>query len=81
MFHRIQTATPLDDMQLLVTFQEGHKRLYDVKPLLSKWPAFKLLENPALFKMARVDAGGFGVVWNEELDLACDELWNEGMPV
>ena len=28
--------------------------------------------------MAKIDAGGYGVVWNESLDLSANEIWANG---
>ena len=29
----------------------------------------------------QVDAGGYGISWNDDLDLSCDELWENGTVV
>lgn len=56
--------------------------MYDVKPLFGRIDAFKVLENdPALFSDVTVDVGGYGVVWNDDLDLSCDELFENGNTV
>ena len=34
-----------------------------------------------LFKYVKVDVGGYGVVWNEHIDLSCNELWENGTPI
>ena len=31
-----------------------------------------------LFEQVKVDDGGYGVSWNDEIDLSCDELWENG---
>lgn len=28
------------------------------------------------FENVEVDVGGYGIVWDDELDLSCDELWD-----
>ena len=33
------------------------------------------------YNVVQVDVGGYGVVWNDELDLSCDELWDHGIEV
>lgn len=82
MFHKVQAIRPLPEYCLLATFQDGSIRRYDVKPLLEKWPAFaSLREIPGLFEGVQVDAGGYGISWNDEIDLSCDELWENGVPV
>ena len=43
---------------------------------------FRVLENDSdLFHSVRADTGGYGVVWNDELDLSCDELFLSGKTV
>ncbi len=78
-FHKIKNITPLDDLFLLAEFQDGSFKKYDVKNLLNKIPAFEMLNYvPGLFKQVKVDIGGYGIVWNDELDLECDELYFNG---
>ena len=82
MFHKIKNVAPLRDFKLSVQFSEGVTKLYDVKPLFEKIPAFHYLnDNPAEFECVSVDVGGYGIVWNDELDLSCDELWEDGVVV
>ena len=78
MFHKIKNVSPQDNMILIVEFVSGEKKEYDVKSLTNKWQVFKSLENDELFKCVKVDVGGYGVVWNEDIDLSCDELWEMG---
>lgn len=79
MFHKIKSVAPLPDFKLSVQFSEGVTKLYDMKPLFKRLPVFKQLENdPAEFADVSVDVGGYGIVWNDELDLSCDELWDNG---
>ena len=79
MFQTVSSVEPLADFRLLVGFNNGNKKIYDVKPLFSKWAVFKTLENvPGIFRCVQVDTGGYGVVWNDEIDLSCNELWEGG---
>jgi hypothetical protein len=40
------------------------------------------LENDQeLFSSVEVDVGGYGVIWNDDLDLSCDELFENGVTV
>lgn len=82
MFHKVKSATPREPFQLLVHFSDGSARLYNVAPLFAKWPAFRALEQvDGLFQQVDVDAGGYGVSWNDDLDLSSNELWEHGAPV
>lgn len=82
MFHKIKAVSALPDFRLCVQFAEGVTKLYDVKPLFEKWAAFRALERaPELFMGAEVDVGGHGIVWNDDLDLSCNELFENGVTV
>ena len=79
MFHKIKAVSPLPDFRLSVQFSEGVTKIYDVKPLFSKWEAFQTLrDSPEIFSDVAVDIGGYGVIWNDEIDLSCDELYAGG---
>ena len=80
MFHKIKSVHPLPDMLLHVEFISGDAKYYDVKPLMDKWEVFKDLEQGRLFDLVHVDTGGCGIIWNEYIDLACEELWENGFP-
>ena len=81
MFHKIKNVSPLPEYKLSVQFAEGVTKIYDVKPLFQKIPAFKSLESNNDFGGVYVDVGGYGIIWNDELDLSCDELWDTGPTV
>ena len=79
MFHKIKSVSPISDFKLSVQFCEGVTKLYDVKPLFERLPVFRQLqEYPQEFACVSVDVGGYGIIWNDDLDLSCDELWEHG---
>lgn len=82
MFHKIKNVSPLPEYKISVQFCEGVTKIYDVNPLFTKFSAFKLfIENPEEFQNVAVDVGGYGIVWNDELDISCDELWENGKKI
>ena len=81
MFRKVKNVAPLNDYVLSVSFVEGVTKLYNVKPLFKKWPIFDNLKNNNLFYDVQVDQGGYGVSWNDDIDLSCDELFFEGKTV
>ena len=82
MFHKIKNVSALPEYKLSVQFSEGVTKIYDVKPLFEKIPLFDELKNDqAEFTCVSVDIGGYGIVWNDDLDLSCDELWKNGVQV
>ena len=79
MIPKIKAVKPLPQYNLLVTFQNNEKKKYDVGPLIKKRAAFKMLGIVKyLFEQVKVDQGGYGVVWNDEIDLACEQLYEKG---
>ena len=81
MFHKIKNIFPIDDYKLSVQFSIGVTKIYDVKPLFEWKAIFNNLKNDNLFSKVFVDVGGCGIVWNDDLDLSCEELWENGIEV
>lgn len=80
MFHKIKKVHPLPDFKLCVQFSDGTTKIYDVKPLFARIPVFAQLKNhPQDFYGVTVDAGGYGITWNDHLDLSGEELWKNGV--
>jgi len=76
MFKTIKTVKPLEDFILQVHFESGEIKNYDVKKLFEKHSEFKTLINiNGLFEQVHVDTGGYGICFNDELDLSSDELY------
>jgi hypothetical protein len=74
---RVESVKPLEGKRLLVTFVNSVKKVYDCNQLLHL-EMFRLLQNEAFFKSVKVDAEGYGVSWNDEMDLSEYELWVNG---
>lgn len=79
MFHKVKEVYPLPKMKLSVLFSEGATKTYDVASLPGRFEAFKVLEDENAFNSVKVDVGGYGISWNDEVDLSCDELWENGV--
>ena len=67
----VKAVKPQEDYCLLLTFANGEKRVFDLKPYLEK-PVFRHLKNMAVFKTAQVVSGS--VKWQAEVDLSYDTL-------
>ena len=82
MFHKVKNVFALPEYKLSVQFSEGVTKIYDVKPLIDNIPVFaKLTNDRHEFENVTVDVGGYGIVWNDDIDLSCDELWENGVQV
>jgi len=71
---KIQSVQPLEARKLLLTFANSVRKIYDCNQLLHLEP-FKVLQNEAFFKSVKVDPGGYGISWNDTVDLSEYELW------
>ena len=82
MFHKVKCVNALPDYKLSVQFAEGVTKIYDVSVLFEKHNMFlPLKETPVLFGEVIVDQGGYGVIWNDDIDISCDELWENGVAI
>ena len=71
---KIQSVKPLENKKLLVKFENGVEKIYDCNQLLHL-EVFQLLKNDTFFKSVKVDSGGYGISWNDDVDLSEYELW------
>ena len=74
----VTAVEPRKDYSLLVSFIDGSKKTYDMCPLLDVG-VFRQLKNLNLFMQAHTN--GSSVVWNDDLDIAPEELYENGVPV
>ncbi len=74
---RVVSVAAIGETELLVHFDNGADKVYDLTPLLSK-PPFQMLNVPAFRKAVTVDPGGYGISWNDDIDLSEYELWTNG---
>lgn len=78
--YKIKSVKPLDSYILSVVFQNGIEKTYDIKQLFSIFPQFTVFEIiPGLFEQVQVDVGGYGISWNDKLDLAAEDIWEDGI--
>ena len=76
-YPKVISVFPKSNHRLLVTFDNGMRKLYDCTPLMET-ETFSPLKEDWLFRSVRADLGGYGISWNDELDLSESELWENG---
>lgn len=60
-------------------FAEGCIKIYDMRVLFERIPSFAARKDYHLFSGVTIGVGGYGAVWNDDLDLSSDELWENGV--
>jgi hypothetical protein len=71
-------VTVASDYRLILEFENGERRLFDMYPYLEKMPFLKLKGSP-VFNLARVDYGT--VVWPGNIDIAPETLYDRSIPL
>lgn len=80
MTHRIVSVKPMKNFVLHVVFRNGIEKSYDMCNLFSVFPQFKVFESDIdLFYQVKVDMGGYGISWNDDLDLNAEDIWEAGI--
>lgn len=80
MTHKIVSVKPMENSILLVVFQNGIEKKYDMRTLYPVFPQFKVFETDVnLFNHVQVDTGGYGISWNDNLDLDAEDIWEDGI--
>lgn len=68
---------PLPNYELLITFSNNEKKIFDVKPYMNFKP-FEELKNLTLFNSVKID--GLSITWANNSDICPDELYNNSKP-
>ena len=68
----------LSGTEFEVTFIDGKVFKYDISELFDKYPQLRELENRELFISGKLDVGGYGVIWNDDLDLSIETVYENG---
>ena len=86
---RATSVKPLPDKSLLVTFDNGEARFYDMAPVIWPGTVFAFLEDKAAFERAYIDENNdiawdidpevdSTVVWSNKVDISADTCYLEG---
>ncbi len=78
MYIGVKTVRPLKDYRLLITFDNGEERVFDVRPYLDKG-VFSELRETGRFNAVRVSFDT--VEWPNGADLCPEVLYEESIPV
>ncbi len=76
-YHEVRSVKPLDDYRLLLVFDSGDRRVFDVKPYLEKG-VFRNLRDPGVFNSVRVSFNT--VEWSNGADLCPEVLYAQSRP-
>jgi len=79
MVYKVKSIIATDEYRLLVKFDNGEEREFNMKPLIESDEMYKPLNDILLFKSVVVDCGGYGISWNDDIDMSEYQLYKEGV--
>ena len=69
----------LDGVKVKLTFIDGKIIRYDMAKMFEKYPCLiALKENHDLFLNGHLDKRGYGIIWNDELDVDVMTIYEDG---
>jgi DNA-binding XRE family transcriptional regulator len=79
MYNRLTSISFEENLIIMAKFNDGKIVSYSIRQLYDQFPIFKELENdPLLFNNGIIAPGGCGIIFNDEIDIACEELYENG---
>lgn len=88
----ITKVIPTDDFTLIISFDNGEKKLYDLSPFLKPSNIFAPLMDINIFKRVYIDDNNCpswdidpnvdsNVVWNNKIDISSDTCYLDSIPI
>ena len=81
MFYRALSIKFLEGIVVEATFQQGIIKRLDLEKLIPETPAFAALRDRKLFESGYLDPGGWGIIWNDFVDISVDGIFDYGETV
>ena len=80
MLHKASALSFSDGTSLELLFMDGKTKRYDISALFHKYPQMAALKNRELFLSGKL-SGPYGIIWNDDLDLEAETVYEEGETV
>jgi hypothetical protein len=78
MYFSVKQVEPRDDYRLALTFENGERRLFDMKPYLDRG-IFRELQKIEIFNTVHVSFNT--IAWANEADFDPEALYEGGLPI
>ena len=77
-FNVITKFEIIESKTLKVTFADGEVVLLDMNDVVKYYDKYSMLNDFELFKTAKKDPNGYMIIWNDELDISSNMIYEEG---
>ncbi|MDO4982402.1 MAG: helix-turn-helix domain-containing protein [Eubacteriales bacterium] len=81
MFHKAVKIEYREGTVLELTFRDGYVKQFDMAVMFGIYPPLKALTDRSLFTSGKLSSGGYGIIWNDDLDLEAETVYEEGITV
>ena len=71
----------LEKCVIKVTYQNGVIKTLDMETLIPQYPVFAELRNRELFLSGHLDPSGWGIIWNDQIDIAIEGVYDLGKTI
>lgn len=79
MYNKLKKVILKENLIIIAEFYDGTVNSYDLKRCIDKYPVFiQLQENNELYKNGYIAIGGSGIIFSNEIDIAAEELYQNG---
>lgn len=78
MYFSVKKVEPQTDYSLILTFENGERKRFDMKPYLEKG-VFRKLRDAELFRSVRISFNT--VAWDNDIDFDPEALYEGGAPL
>lgn len=79
-YPKVIKVKAISSLKLEILFENGEQKLYNVSKLINLSP-FDKLTDYNFFKQVKVDENGYGIYWDDNLDLAESELFENSIVI
>jgi hypothetical protein len=82
MFHTVEAVKAMPEFHLHVLFRTGKEKIYDTRRMIERHEPFQAFQlTYGLFEQVKIVKGGYGIYWNDEIDISCNELYVNGKQI
>jgi hypothetical protein len=78
MYWKVKSVSPLSNYMLLLTFEDGERRRFDMKPYLD-CGVFRSLQDTSMFNTVRICADS--IAWQNNVDIAPETLYHSSTKI
>ena len=79
MFNYLKRIELKENLIIISEFNDGRITSYDLKNQIDKIPVYNdLLNNESLYNTGNLPPDGSGIIWNDDIDIAAEELYYNG---